>query len=1455
MNEKEARADLEKIRKAFKPSKNWLERVFRRKQDNFYIENAWHTNNVLKYILEQHPQLAPEILSIVEESLNFKPFEYELGEIYKTLGDILKIAPELQEKVFEMYKKLFENEQNTDDLLKENYKILKDVLKKSPEALPEAFDVLKAGLKSQQNGDKSLTMAYGVLIDILKIEPSRSSEVFEIVKEDNQKGRYPGSRAMVSAVLGHVMLIDPQFGPEALNIIKNSLSAEKDSSYSNREARETVFQNLAYVGKEKPELVKDIWNIMIDEIKKDKSLDKGDNDFHYDEFRDILSSSWSGGYSEIYGEFRRKVYPIIAEDIRAGKYEPEVLERIMKNLTLSDDEEAKLAILSAFVESTKQTEASLKECYRMIIFNDHSDKEAITDIFVKAIQSEQNSEKTLQEMIEMLIRTESNDFHLDLAKKAVSTRENDKDFLSNLSFSLGKIFQSHHNKDECIKIFEIAEEVLKAKACNQECLRGIQYILKSYVNTYAANHINVHEIFLKVLKKEVNSEANHGALLTDTVDIIKNIDFGNSKQKGEFLELLSDIVKSPQNNGFALGMIYTRLKEMCHSFDQISQDELLSLLSDGLKNPQNNATSLNEMYKILGNMVYQPEYRERILELVQKGLYSGENTTTESVSEGYGILRDLIKKDPRMIDDVFEILDESFEKNPPKRLMCEKTYEVYDAILIRKPKYLEEIWKKVETTYRINKAEKPAEFYALMATIVDLDASKAEAVLKFIQEDSNEPSGEAITALHKIAKARPDLAGQIAETMKDIELWDQKDLTVLKTCMKHLPLADTKAKYPKIEKEIALAHKGRFSTDDEFVYAVETFDHEKILETNILSAEQRVFNILVAKAWVEHNCKSEANKLADEIRVIKQSNDTLLPRDEKEIERLEAERLAWLKQDVSRDYIKKYVEIWKKEALSVRKPQSEWISDKDLDIASAAGWVQTNRDWLLPKSFECAEVFKEYFPAYIKMVESYNQKNPDKARSIHDSVYWLPEPMSEEKNESFVRFIQRNMLYQKNGKEEIRPIEELTIIARNWKYLKPEEEKGKYSAVLSACQSRKYKDQRDVKFAAEAAKHGTPEYNYGEYEDVYLAGLRVPEPFDSSKRFEAGKYVGRFLPRDDVRVGFFGSHTNCCQHFGGIGHACAVSSVKDPYSQLFVIEDERGRIIAGSWVWENTDGNYREVCLDNIEAIGEFKRHPIVNEVYESLGKYLTEEQNCRRVTIGLGYQDADVSKYAPTKGISLPARYSGYTDSRSQRLLAENPNAKPLDKTLESQRYIRYAARFDVKEMEKISEKCFPDSDKQLQIPEVMSGFVIEDRKKGVVGYILYDKDKKEIYDMAVLEEYRKDKNQSSSKLFLEMIKVVKEEGGEWHAELRDKTTLRYMETMEKRGAIKLEKHGVDHQMSDGSQVIKVSFTPIADEIRYALDKTKTKLDSKKPDLETKQTVVNAQNGANNVNISHERE
>ena len=75
---------------------------------------------------------------------------------------------------------------------------------------------------------------------------------------------------------------------------------------------------------------------------------------------------------------------------------------------------------------------------------------------------------------------------------------------------------------------------------------------------------------------------------------------------------------------------------------------------------------------------------------------------------------------------------------------------------------------------------------------------------------------------------------------------------------------------------------------------------------------------------------------------------------------------------------------------------------------------------------------------------------------------------------------------------------------------------------------------------------------------------------------------------------------------------------------------------------------------------------------------------------------------------------------------------------------------------MGRVSEAVFPDSDKQLQAPDNLAGFVIEDREKGVVGYCLYDSEEKSIYDMAVLPEYRTDENASSEKLFAEMMRTI---------------------------------------------------------------------------------------------------
>ena len=124
------------------------------------------------------------------------------------------------------------------------------------------------------------------------------------------------------------------------------------------------------------------------------------------------------------------------------------------------------------------------------------------------------------------------------------------------------------------------------------------------------------------------------------------------------------------------------------------------------------------------------------------------------------------------------------------------------------------------------------------------------------------------------------------------------------------------------------------------------------------------------------------------------------------------------------------------------------------------------------------------------------------------------------------------------------------------------------------------------------------------------------------------------------------------------------------------------------------------------------------------------------------------------------------------------------------------------------ISKTCFPGVDAALQeAVAILTGLTLVEEFKGVVGYCLYDKDERYISDMAVLPEYRTDKNASSRRLMAEMIKRVKEIGGEWKAELRDKTSLRYMKAMQERGIVDMQVGELDHEMGDGSKVYEVKF------------------------------------------------
>lgn len=489
---------------------------------------------------------------------------------------------------------------------------------------------------------------------------------------------------------------------------------------------------------------------------------------------------------------------------------------------------------------------------------------------------------------------------------------------------------------------------------------------------------------------------------------------------------------------------------------------------------------------------------------------------------------------------------------------------------------------------------------------------------------------------------------------------------------------------------------------------------------------------------------------------------------------------------------------------------------------------QSNKQWIVPSAIKATQCLGKNFDRYMKKVSKYNilqnkeyQKRLAKGEenvpepnliNIHDALYWLPERVQEKDQHLIMELIDKHLFYTDNqGKEKHRPLSEFEVIAQAWCGLTPEERKLGYQELAGVVKSKKYPYAKYVEFANEAARWGVPKDQYKNYEKIYEQGLQVPELIDSSKRFACKNLVGRFLPRDDPRIGFFGKWTDCCQHFNGVGRQCAVSSVKDPFSQLFVVEKKDGSIVAGSWVWESKikkgDKYYKALCYDNIEAIGDYKSSQVVLDVYKSTLPYLAE-QNYATVTVGVGYQDANVDEFEYADyPIPMNKNYSGYTDANTQKVMMYNPEAKVVDYD-EGDIYITGALAEDIPAMASVCEACFPEGDKELQVPdENPQGLVLKDQGK-VVGYVIWSEKEHSIYDMAVLPQYRKDKNGSSFKLLNETVKRIKKIGGEWSAELRDETSLRYMKAMAGRGLVKMEIGDFDHEMSDGSKVYKVKFS-----------------------------------------------
>ena len=203
--------------------------------------------------------------------------------------------------------------------------------------------------------------------------------------------------------------------------------------------------------------------------------------------------------------------------------------------------------------------------------------------------------------------------------------------------------------------------------------------------------------------------------------------------------------------------------------------------------------------------------------------------------------------------------------------------------------------------------------------------------------------------------------------------------------------------------------------------------------------------------------------------------------------------------------------------------------------------------------------------------------------------------------------------------------------------------------------------------------------NYWEsYKDIYVRmkerEVTTIPPVRVGTR-ETGKYFGKALRADDPLAIAVGSITGCCQEFGNAGEQPMQHSVRGKNGGVFAVFDEKGNVVAQSWVWRMGS----RLCFDNIEMLKDEEVNKAqIYEVYKKAsedavkidvdmmnkllkdGKITPEqymEHSLREVTVGMGWVDGDLSEMLREnpEGSIVSVDRSDYSDaSRETRILFE---------------------------------------------------------------------------------------------------------------------------------------------------------------------------------------------------------
>jgi len=292
--------------------------------------------------------------------------------------------------------------------------------------------------------------------------------------------------------------------------------------------------------------------------------------------------------------------------------------------------------------------------------------------------------------------------------------------------------------------------------------------------------------------------------------------------------------------------------------------------------------------------------------------------------------------------------------------------------------------------------------------------------------------------------------------------------------------------------------------------------------------------------------------------------------------------------------------------------------------------------------------------------------------SVHDAVFWLPANIESAHAPDGTR-LGDWLLDQGRGASALRSAAgpaSLQAVASAWNYLGGKDARihdivDRHIGVLYGGHddpaSRFFATHKvEISSAEVSARHLLASR---ETPTLLPLDLLVEERVDTD---DASTLRGYFLPRTDPRGMQLGMLTDCCQHPASAGATCAFAGQTHPASGFFVVEDEKGTVLAQSWVWAATDAGTdgssvarSGVVFDNIEARlhgASPERRDAVRAVYDRAAESLLDRFD--RVLVGAGGNDVPVHDLAPTQALDLESiAYRGYSsDSRSQLLWRERP-------------------------------------------------------------------------------------------------------------------------------------------------------------------------------------------------------